>query len=218
MKKVSYFFNLLIINLAMINIPISEAKFASNGFLVEEKTLDFSKTIRNGECRGVVPYPYLSHEDEEIIMEINDEIHDFVELYAICNQDERADYAVKFDLPEAGTRKKFSIRWLTKKHGKIWRIDVLNFHRATGQLVQAEDIFNLLSNNLMNELVKLSQKHLAADCSWSEFLEKIEQRKIQLYLRNKKWFIIFNPSNTQEGLIEQELPAYFLKDTKYDRG
>ena len=69
MKKIIY--TILISTLMTTN---AFAKYVSNGFLVEEKNLDFSHTIRSGACEGTVPYPVLSHGDEELIIQINDSL------------------------------------------------------------------------------------------------------------------------------------------------
>ena len=66
--------------LIYIFIPLlANADYTSNRFFVVEKSLDFDKTIRSGKCFGSIPYPELSHNDEELFMRINDEIFDFVE-------------------------------------------------------------------------------------------------------------------------------------------
>ena len=52
--------------------------------------MNFDKTIRSGKCSGVIPYPELSHSDEELFGKINDEIHDFIEIYAICNKEKQS--------------------------------------------------------------------------------------------------------------------------------
>lgn len=194
------------------------AKYTSNGFLVEEKTLDFSHTIRSGACEGTVPYPVLSHGDEELIMQINDEIHDFVELYAVCNQGRRSHFSVKFDIPESGTKEHFSIRWITSRNDKPWRIDVLTFNRDTGAILEVNDVFNMLSNNMIGEIIKLSDGHLSKFCKWEHFVEKIEKREIQFYIEKEQWFIIFNATPHHQNVVDVKIPEYFLKGGDHDRG
>ncbi len=138
------------------------ADYISNGFFIVDKHLDFDKTIRSGKCHGTVPYPKLTNEDEELFMKINDEIHDFIELYSVCNNAERSNFSVNYDVPNSGTKDFFSVLWLTKKDDKLWRIDVLNFNAETGSLLDTDDVFNIHSNNLFSELVKLSEGHLSS--------------------------------------------------------
>lgn len=194
------------------------AKYMSNGFLIEEKTLDFSHTIRSGTCKGTVPYPVLSNDDEELIMQINDEVHDFVELYAVCNQGSRSHFNVKFDIPESGTKEHFSIRWITNRNNKPWRIDIMTFNRDTGALIEVNDIFNMLSNNMIKEIIKLSDGHLSKSCKWEHFLDKIGKREIQFYIEKEQWFIVFNATPNHQDIVDVKIPEYFLKGGDHDRG
>ena len=118
----------LLILLFIITPLVTMADYISNGFFIVDKHLNFDKTIRSGKCNGIAPYPKLSNQDEELFMRINDEIHDFVELYSICNGGERSHFSVNYDVPNSGTKDFFSILWLTKKDDKLWRIDTLNFN------------------------------------------------------------------------------------------
>lgn len=209
MKKIiKILLTLIAANFITLN---AQAKFVSNGFLVTKKQLDFSKTIRSGSCSGKVPYPVLSNGDEELILRINDEIHDFIELYSVCNQDERDHFSVDFDIPESGTRDYFSIRWITKKDDKIWRIDILNFDRDTGRFIDANDIFHIMSKNLMEEIAKLSDGHLTLPFRWEDFIEKIDNRDIQFYVEKEQWFLIFNSTQLNEKVTITKIPEYFLK-------
>ena len=92
----------------------------------------------------------------------------------------------------------------------MWRIDVLNFNAETGSLLDTDDVFNIHSNNLFSELVKLSEGHLSSNCSWEQFLEKIEKRDIQFYIKNNEWFLVFNSSSTLNKIVEIKIPQYFL--------
>lgn len=185
------------------------AKFASNGFLVEEKTLDFLHTIRSNVCEGAIGYPVLSSSNEELIMQINDEIHDFIELYAVCNQNPNNPFSVKFDIPESGTKEYFSIRWITEKNDKLWRIDILTFNRDTGVLLDVNDVFNMLSNNMMGEIIRLSCGHLSRSSKWNKFVEKIKKGQ---------WFLIFNTTPNRQTVVDVKIPEYFLKGGDHDRG
>ncbi len=213
MKKI--IFTILISTLITAN---AFAKYVSNGFLVEEKTLDFSHTIRSNICKGSIGYPVLSNSNEELIIQINDEIHDFVELYAVCNQNPNSPFSVKFEIPESGTKEHFSIRWITEKNGKSWRIDVLTFNRDTGALLDVNDVFNMLSNNMMGEIIRISGGHLKKPCKWEQFVEKIEKRDIQFYIEKGQWFLIFNATPNHQTVVDVKIPEYFLKGGDHDRG
>ncbi len=200
----------LLILLFTITPLVTMADYISNGFFIVDKHLDFDKTIRSGKCHGTVPYPKLTNEDEELFMKINDEIHDFIELYSVCNNAERSNFSVNYDVPNSGTKDFFSVLWLTKKDDKLWRIDVLNFNAETGSLLDTDDVFNIHSNNLFSELVKLSEGHLSSNCSWEQFLEKIEKRDIQFYIKNDDWYLLFNSSEALNKVVEIKIPQYFL--------
>lgn len=210
-------FSILLIS---IFVPfIANASDISNGFFVENKTMDFDKTIRSGKCYGTVPYPRLSNADEELFMRINDEIHDFIELYAICNKGKRDNFSVSYDIPEADTKDFFSIRWLTQRDNKLWRIDTLNFNTETGAILKSDDIFNMLGNHMMGEMIKLSEGHLPAKCSWEKFLEKIEKRDIQLYIEDREWYIVFNATSALDKVVDVKIPEYFLIGNRdHDQG
>ncbi len=200
----------LLILLFTITPLVTMGDYISNGFFIVDKHLDFDKTIRSGKCHGTVPYPKLTNEDEELFMKINDEIHDFIELYSVCNNAERSNFSVNYDVPNSGTKDFFSVLWLTKKDDNLWRIDVLNFNAETGSLLDTDDVFNIHSNNLFSELVKLSEGHLSSNCSWEQFLEKIEKRDIQFYIKNDAWYLVFNSSEALNKVVEIKIPQYFL--------
>jgi len=190
----------------------------SNGFFVQKKTFSFTKTVKKQKCSGIVPYPYLSNSDEELFMSLNHEIKSFARNYSICNKGHKRYYSVKFAIPESGGKDFFSILWKTKKHGKVWRIDTMNFNAENATLLTPDHIFHVHSNNLMHEIVKLSQGHLNPEATWDEFLGKIESRDIQLYLKNGDWYIIFNSTPVFNKFFEFKIPKYFLKHrTKYDK-
>jgi len=198
---------------------VSYADYVSNGFFVVDKSINFDKKIPSGKCNGSTPYPQLSNSDEELFMRINDEIHDFVELYAICNKGERDNFAVTYDIPNSGTKEFFSVRWMTKKDGELFRIDSINFNAETGAVLKPDNIFNMLSDNMMVEMIKLSNSHLAYNCTWENFLEKIASRDIQLYLIEDVWYIVFNETNDHKKAIDTKLPEYFLIGNRdHDRG
>jgi hypothetical protein len=186
------------------------ADYVSNGFFIVDKHLNFDETIRSGKCQGTVPYPKLTNEDEELFMRINDEIHDFVELYSICNSGKQSHFSVNYDVPNSGTKDFFSVLWLTKKDDKLWRTDVLNFNAETGALLNIDDVFHIHSNHLFSELAKLSEGHLSSSCSWEQFLEKIEKRDIQFYIKNNEWFLVFNSTSALNNIVEIKIPQYFL--------
>ncbi len=189
---------------------VTWANYISNGFFIVDKHLDFDKTIRSGKCHGSVPYPKLANEDEELFMKINDEIHDFIELYSICNSGDKHHFSVNYDVPNSGTKDFFSVLWLTKKDDKLWRIDVLNFNSETGAILTPDNVFNLHGNHLLGKLAELSEGHLSLNCSWEQFLEKIEKREIQFYIKNDEWYIVFNSNASFNKVVEIKIPQYFL--------
>jgi hypothetical protein len=200
---------LLILLFILSPLP-TMADYISNGFFIVDKHLDFDKTIRSGKCHGTVPYPKLTNEDEELLMKINDEIHDFVELYSICNTGDKNYFSVSYDVPNSGTKDFFSIIWLTKKNDKLWRLDALNFNAETGATLTPDNVFNIYSNNLFSEMIKLSEGHLNSNCSWEQFLEKIEKRDIQFYIKDEEWYLVFNSSEAINKIVEVKIPQYFL--------
>lgn len=190
---------------------ISNAAKISGNFIVTENHFDFTKSIVSGKCTGRIPYPVLTNDDQELTIQINDEIFDFVELYAICNQGEENNFSVNFDMPSSGVENYFSVRWLTKKDGKIYRIDSLNFNANTDDILTADDVFNSLSSTLLGELIKLSEGHLPAHFTWENFLDKIGKRDIQYYIKNKQWYIVFNATPALDKVVDVKIPEYFLQ-------
>ncbi|MCF8493902.1 MAG: hypothetical protein K9G65_00655 [Rickettsiaceae bacterium] len=196
--------------LFIITPLVTMADYISNGFFIVDKHLNFNKTIRSGQCQGTVPYPKLTNEDEELFMRINDEIHDFAELYSICNSGEKNHFSVNYDVPNSGTKDFFSVIWLTKKDDKLWRVDTLNFNAETGAILTTDNLFNIHSNHLFSELAKLSEGHLSSSCSWEQFLEKIEKRDAQFYIKDNEWFLVFNSTPALNNIVEIKIPQYFL--------
>ncbi|NRB10728.1 MAG: hypothetical protein HRU35_03835 [Rickettsiaceae bacterium] len=215
LQKINYIIFYLTISLIASN---SFASYISNRFFVTPQSLDFEKTIMKGKCYGTIPYPKLTHEDEEVFMKINEKIKDFVEIYIICNKGERSNYSVTYEVPESFSSEFFSVIWRTNLDDKGWRIDSLSFNIESGDLLMPdEDVFNALSDNMLHEIVKLSKGHLAKNINWEQFIEKIEKRDVQLYIANKKWHIVFNAIPNHNELVDVELPNYFLKGTDVKR-
>ncbi|MCP5374623.1 MAG: hypothetical protein H6743_00760 [Rickettsiaceae bacterium] len=185
--------------------------YIAGSFTVNEKTHEFTKSIGTGKCRGKITYPVLYNEDQEIIDEINHEIIDFAHSYAICNQGERSNFSVRLDLPPSGSEDYFSIKWITQKDGKIYRIDSLNFDIHNADLIQIDDIFNSMSSGVFKEIIKLSDGHLKSGDNWEKFLDKIGKRDIQYYIKNGEWYLIFNSSPSLERTVEVKVPQYFLE-------
>ena len=208
--------NILLISVLLAS-SIARAATTSNGFFITTKSLDFDKHLVSGKCYGKITYPEFSSEDSELFNEINDEVRDFVELYAICNQGDRDNFAVSYDVPESGSKDFFSVRWITKKGDKLWRLDILNFNKENGDLLTAEDIFNNMSSNMSEEIIKLSEGHLPSNISWAQIMDKIDTRDIQLYIKQKQWYIVFNAVAGQENVVETKLPEYFLQDAVDER-
>ncbi len=192
-------------------VKIDASKYSiSNGFFVEDKKLNFDKTLRNGKCSGIISYPYLTRDDEQIFVEINDEIHDFVEIYAVCNQGARQHYHVKYEVPESGTPEFFSVVWYTSKYGEIWRVDSLTFDSDQGDLIRLKQVFNLATASMLHTLAEISAGHIKHDISWEEIQEKIIARDIQIFIDNNKWMIAFNPTHTLDKLVLKEIPNFLL--------
>jgi hypothetical protein len=204
MKKI---FSILIYMLISLS---SFANYSSNGFTVTNKSLDWDKTIRADKCRGVVPYPELHNADEELSARINDEIHDFVELYAICNKDDKDHFTSDFEVPTSGSNKIFSVLWYTKENNKLYQIDTLNFDLENGSLVAVDSILDIKNKNVLDQLIKMSNKHLNKNCSCEKFIDKIEKSDIQLYIKNNEWYIIFNPKCFSGEVVELKIPQTFL--------
>ena len=185
--------------------------YIAGSFTVNEKTHEFTKSIKAGKCSGKITYPVLYNEDQEIIDEINHEITDFVHSYAICNQGDRSNFSVSFDIPLSGSEDYFSVIWITKKNKKTYRIDSLNFDIHNADLIQIDDIFNPMSSGVFKEIIKLSGGHLKSSDNWEKFLDKIGKRDIQYYIKNGEWYLIFNSSSSLEKIVEVKVPQYFLE-------
>lgn len=185
--------------------------YIAGSFTVNEKTHEFTKSIEAGKCSGKITYPVLYNEDQEIIDEINHEITDFVHSYAICNQGDRSNFSVSFDIPLSGSEDYFSVIWITKKNEKTYRIDSLNFDIHNADLIQIDDIFNPMSSGVFKEIIKLSGGHLKSSDNWEKFLDKIGKRDIQYYIKNGEWYLIFNSSSSLEKIVEVKVPQYFLE-------
>jgi hypothetical protein len=182
-----------------------------NGFFVFPKKFNFDKSIRSGKCYGTLPYPHLENQDEELFGKINEEIHDFVEIYAICNKGERDEFSVRYEIPNSNSAEHFSVLWKTYKDKKLWRIDALTFSNEDGEMLKIEEVFNDMSMHLMRKLVNLSEGHLYSNAKWDMFIEKYHNRDIQFYLKEKKWYLIFNSTSNNENIVHVELPKYFSK-------
>lgn len=208
--------HLLILLLNFISIT-TQAGYVNNRFFITEKTFDFNKSTKSGKCSGSITYPVLSSEEQELVLSINEEISDFVQIYAICNKDDHSNFSVKFDMPEPGSEDYFSIRWITKKDDKIYRIDSLNFNTNNAELMQPDDIFNPLSSSLIKEMIKISGGHLQANGKWENFLDKIGKRDIQYYLKKGEWYIVFNSTLNLEKVIDVKIPNYFLEGNDVTR-
>ena len=138
-------------------------------------------------------------------------VENFVEKYGICNQGNRSHYSVSYQLPPSGDKDIFSIVWITKRYDVVVRIDTININAANGGLFDPASIFHIHSNNLMHEMIKLSNGHLSFSTDWEDFLSKIKSEDIQLYLDDNNWYIVFNATPTFNQLFQTELPRYFLK-------
>lgn len=203
----------LIIAIIMLILVSSSARadYIAGSFAVNEKTYEFTKSIEAEKCSGKITYPVLYNEDQEITDEINHEITDFVHSYAICNQGDRSNFSVSFDIPLSGSEDYFSVIWITKKNKKTYRIDSLNFDIHNADLIQIDDIFNPMSSGVFKEIIKLSGGHLKSSDNWEKFLDRIGKRDIQYYIKKGEWYLIFNSSPSLEKIVEVKVPQYFLE-------
>lgn len=192
-------------------IILADEVLLRNGFFVETQILPFSQNTVRVQCDGEVPYPVFSNSDEELFMTINREVENFAERYAICNKGNRSHYSVEFEIPESGDINIFSIKWITKRYDRLVRIDTLNFDAQTGVILEPEDIFHMHSNNLMHEIAKLSERRLHMQTTWDQFLNKIKNRDIQLYIENGQWFLAFNEAVMFGEMLVAKLPRYFIQ-------
>ena len=191
--------------------PIDISKHSiRNGFYVRDKALHFKETIRGETCKGTIHYPYMTNEAEDIFIEINEEIHDFVEIYSICNEDDKDNYSVSYKIPESHLKDFFSVVWSTKKDDKLWRVDALTFDRDQGDLIKLNQVFNPLAQLMYSKMIELSEGHLSAKQDWGDFLANIARRDIQIYVDKGEWMIVFNPTPELNKLVQKKLPNYFL--------
>lgn len=182
----------------------------SNGFYVKDKLLKFDETVRGSTCRGTIRYPYLTNEDEDIFTEINDEIREFVEIYSVCNEGDHDNYSVNYFIPESNLKDYFSVIWYTKRDGELWRIDALTFDRDQGDLAKINEIFNPLSPIMAAKLAELSEGHFTTEERWHDFLNKIVERDISIYVEGGVWKIAFNSTPKFDKLVNKTIPEYFL--------
>ena len=191
--------------------PIDISKYSiSNGFYVKDRVLKFKETVRGITCRGTIHYPYMTNDAEDVFIEINDEIHDFAEIYSVCNEADKDNYSVSYKIPESHLKDFFSVVWYTKKDNKLWRIDALTFDRDQGDLAKINEIFNSHAKLLYGKIVELSEGHLSAESDWEEFTIKIKRRDIQIYVEHGVWMIVFNSTPELDKLVYKELPKDLL--------
>lgn len=195
----------------VLTVSSANADYIRGSFFVSENSHEFTKSIPSGKCSGKITYPVLYNDEEEIIDALNDEIHDFIHSYAICNQGKRSNFSVRFDFPESGSLDYFSIRWITKKDNKIYRIDSLNFDVQNADLIKTNEIFNSMSGSVFKEIIKLSEGHLQPNDDWEMFLDKISKRDVQYYIKNEEWYLVFNATRALNKVVDIKIPQYFLE-------
>lgn len=205
------FYLSLIATLTFISFTVyGSSSYLSNGFSINDRIFEFDKITKQGKCAGTVLYPNIYGGDPEAIDQINLTVKDFVENLDFCNMEgmKHTTYEVK-----EGSADYFSIRWITNNSKQITvMINSLSFAKKDGRLLSIEDILSPLAKNFMPEFVKLSESHLAADTSWEQFLNKLEQGYVQFYISNSKWYIVFNPHRSiNRSIVDRELPNYLLK-------
>lgn len=196
--------------------------YSDNGFFYKDDYLNFNNKRQGKECEGVIIFPYLSR-DNLNITNINDEIYKFAMSYGICNKGKYAYYSQKYEIPNSSTIDVFSIKFLTYKKSKnkekksLWRIDTLNYSIQNGDQINIiDDVLNKLSKNMITEFVQLSKGRLDSDITWEDFKEKIKNRDIQFYIKDNKWYIVFNTNQKVKELLEVEVPEYFMQGEDTD--
>lgn len=205
MRKSTY---TVCIFIMFISNVVAFASYIANGFVVTEKSTDFKSSAK---CSGNIPYPELANADKELAAKVNDKILDFVELYAICNKGDKSNFSVTYDVPESDSIQVFSVIWPTKKDGKLYRIDTLNFNMRNNNLLGPEGILVNNSSNFIGQMVNLSGGHLSKEDSWEQFLNKVVNRDIQFYIRKKEWHIVFNSTPELDKIVDVKIPKYFLQ-------
>lgn len=197
-------------------------KYSENGFYYEDDSANFTNQWHGKKCKGIIKFPYLMI-DEEVGDLINDEIHKFALSYVICNTGKYAYYSQEYEIPNSSSLDAFSIKFVTykkfkkKKQKTLWRIDSLNFNIQTGKEINViDDIFNNLARNMIPELVGISQGYLEDNISWEQFKAKVANRDIQFYISENKWYIVFNSTENKKGMIEVEIPEYFMQGEDTD--
>lgn len=199
----------------IIIIPMSvNAGYIKGRFLITEKSHNFVNNTVSGGCKGQLSYPSFSNTDDEIVEVINGHILGFVKTYAICNKGNRKNFAVTFEINTNKLENNLSVKWVTFKNKKIYRIDALTFNAMSGNLLHIDDIFNQLGEDMLKELAKLSGGRLKFDISWEEFVEKLGKKDIQFYLKQDKWYLAFNPTRSNEKPLEIAIPDYFLHERR----
>ncbi|MCP5369725.1 MAG: hypothetical protein H6909_03445 [Rickettsiaceae bacterium] len=186
-----------------------------SNILLETKIYEFDNKNRRPRCNGKISYPQLIinpiEEQQELYLNINKKIEDIVKEYSVCNKTSKNSYSAEFEVPNSGVQDLFSILWRTKKHNKTSRIESITINIHTGEILKEDNIFHNHSSNLIHELVKLSKDRLNMQITWDEFLKKIENKEIQLYLKNGEWFIVFNDTTSSDNIFETTLPRYFIR-------
>jgi len=194
-KSRNIIYSITLLLLCLFTLTIS-ANSISNRFFVQDRTQYFTNTRTSGiQCKGLIHYPRLSHNDREIFYAINKKIVGFANHYKTCNKGRYNDFSVSYGMPDTLNEDSFSVVWTTKKFGEIVRIDSLNFNYGNGTLLGIDDIFHLVADQMMHKIVKLSAGHLNTSISWEEFVKKVERRDIQFYMNGQDWYIVFNPKH-----------------------
>ncbi len=207
-KAIYFAFSIILI---LLNCHLAYAAFLSNGFLVTSHYMEFNP--KYSKRHGKIFYPILANDNEIMSLKINNTIQHFVKTYATSynKKTKNAKCESTYDVRN-GSKNYFTVRWTTKCNNTTIRIDSLNFSLQDGNLVAATEIFSPLAKNFMPEIVKLSKNNLAADTTWQQFIKKIKQGDIQLYIFESNWRIVFNSSpGSPRNIIDAKLPQYLLR-------
>lgn len=207
-KKLIYTLGIFFI---LISNSVAFASYLANGFFVNDKSINFEGITGTTKCYGTLPYPEVAHTEQELAAIVNDEIQDFIKVYAICNEGDKKNFSVTYDIPESASIQFFSIIWTSKKDDQLHRIDALNFSMQNSDLLSPEDIFVDNSSSFMSQMINLSEGHLGQEDNWEQFLEKVTNRDIQFYISKKDWHIVFNGTPKLNKVVDVKIPQYFLQ-------
>jgi hypothetical protein len=188
----------------------------TSAFPSNTKYITFETNTLLGKCSGRVSYPELVNSDADVeITQINNAIENFAKGFMVCKPTSKSNKKNKYNTTHqimTANDQYISVKWDTKQDSQIVRVDSLSFDIDTGNLLSIEDILSPLAKNFLFEIVKLSHNHLASEINWEQFLTKIDERRVQFYLQDGKWYIVFNPDHRiPNEIVIARLPDHLIK-------